>query len=73
MIDMVIETKTLPLHLLKRIYTKTVKVHEEKGKFVITPIKEENVNCPLLGMFSDGKVSSVKFIAQKQKEKKLEI
>ena len=73
MVDMVLETKRLPLHLLKRIYTRTVKVHEAKGKFEITPIEEENASCPLLGMFADGKVSSAKFVAQKQKEKKLEI
>ena len=37
-----------------------------------TPIREESVDCPFAGMFADGKVSSEKFIAQKQIEKELE-
>ena len=73
MTEMVLETKTLPMPLMKRIYTKTVRVRESQGNFVITPIIEGNVDCPLLGMFADGKVSSDKFMARKQKEKELEI
>ena len=33
---------------------------------------EKNLDCPLLGMFMDGKISVDKFIASKQAEKELE-
>ena len=40
---------------------------------MITPLREDSVVCPLLGMFADGKISSEKFIEQKQNEKELEL
>jgi len=33
---------------------------------------ETNNDCPLLGMFMDGKISVDKFISEKQTEKELE-
>jgi len=39
----------------------------------LAPIKDEGSGCPFFGMFADGKISSEKFMAQKQIEKKLEL
>ena len=73
MIEMVLDTRKLPKPMALRIHTKKVKVRETGGSFVITPLREDSVVCPLLGMFADGKISSEKFIAQKQNEKELEL
>jgi len=73
MTEMVLDTRTLPEPIMRMIHTKKVKVRETGGDFVITPIREESVECPLLGMFADGKISADKFMAQKQAEKELEI
>ena len=72
MIELVLETQTLPESIVHLINTKMVKIRETDGDLVITPIRESNDICPLLGMFSDGKISTEKFMAQKQTEKKLE-
>ena len=72
MTEIVLDTRTLPEPMLLRIHTRKVKVRETQGGFMVTPIREENVDCPLLGMFADGKISSEKFMAQKQNEKELE-
>jgi len=47
------------------------------GKFV-PPVKVADdfttpIDCPLLGMFADGKISVNKFMVQKQLEKELEL
>ena len=73
MTEMVLDTRTLPEPIMRMIHTKKVKILETSGEFMITPIREESVECPLLGMFSDGKISANKFMAQKVAEKELEI
>ena len=72
MIEMVLDTQTLPEPIMRLIHTKKVKVRETQGDILLTPIHEENFDCPFLGMFDDGKVSSEKFILRKQAEKELE-
>ena len=73
MTEIVLDTRTLPEPIMRMIHTKKVKVRETQGNFVIIPIREESVECPLLGMFADGKISADKFMARKQAEKGLEI
>ena len=73
MTEMVLDTRALPEPIMRMIHTKKVKIREAQGDFIITPIREENVECPFLGMFSDGKISVDRFIARKQAEKDLEI
>jgi len=70
--EIVLDTRTLPEPIMRLIHTSKFKIREISGEFLITPIREENVDCPLVGMFADGKVSSTKFMAQKQLEKELE-
>jgi hypothetical protein len=73
MTEMILETSTLPETIMRLIHTKNVKMRELGGKIEITPICEEESDCPLLGMFADGKVSSYKFESQKRAEKELEL
>jgi hypothetical protein len=71
MTEMVISTRTLPGPLFRLIQTEKVKVREAHGEIRLTPIRTD-LDCPLLGMFADGKISVDKFIAKKQAEKELE-
>ena len=73
MIEIVLDTQTLPEPIVQLIHTKKVKIRESDGDFVITPMRESDKICPFLGMFTDGKISTAKFLAQKQIDKKLEI
>jgi hypothetical protein len=70
--EMVLATRTLPEPIMRLIHTSKFKVREVSGEILITPIREENVDCPFIGRFTDGKISSIKFMAQKQLEKELE-
>ena len=72
MTEMVLSTRMLPEPLFRFIHTKKVKVRAEQGEIRITPIRETDTVCPLLGMFADGKISVDKFIADKKIEKELE-
>jgi hypothetical protein len=59
MTDMILDVQTLPEAVFSKISTKKVKVHEENGSIVLTPVAEIKPNFDVLfGMFSDGKLSS---------------
>jgi len=73
MMEMVINTKTLPEPLFRLINTEKVKVRDFSGEIRLIPIKETEPQCPLEGMFADGGISALKFMAEKQAEKGLEI
>jgi hypothetical protein len=73
MTEVVLDARTLPEPLSRLIRTAKVKVRETHGEFLLTPIKERDIECPLLGMFTGGKISVDKFIAAKQAEKELEL
>ena len=72
MTEMVLKTNTLPEPLLRLIHTESVKVREAHGEIRLTPIRETESECPLLGMFADGKISVDKFIENKRNERELE-
>jgi hypothetical protein len=72
MTEIVLNTSSLPEPLFQLIPTKKVKVRREHEHGDITPLRETDVDCPLLGMFADGKISIDKFLANKQLEKGLE-
>ena len=66
MSDMVLDIQTLPEMIFSRISTEKVRIHEENGTIVLSPVKNKpkpNIN-ELFGMFSDGKLSSFDFIKQ---------
>jgi len=74
MTEMVLDTQILPEKIFSKISTKKVKVYEENGTITLTPFSEEKPRFDhLVGMFSDGKISIDDFLAEKQKDKELEI
>jgi virulence-associated protein VagC len=73
MADMILDIQTLPETVFSKIATKKVKVHEENGSIVLTPIVETKQDFDVLfGMFSDGKISTEDYMKEKQIEKELE-
>ena len=72
MTEMVLNTNTLPEPLLRLIHTEKVKVRENDGEILLTPITDTVEGCPLRGMFADGKLSVDKYLTEKQAEKGLE-
>jgi hypothetical protein len=71
--DIVLDIQALPETIFSRIHTPKVKVHEENGIITLIPVKMERTNIDrFIGMFSDGKLSSKKFIQNKEHEKDLE-
>ena len=57
MSEMVLYARTLPEPLLRLIPTEKVKVREINGEVLLTPINEMADDCPLYGMYSDGKIT----------------
>ena len=74
--DMVLSVSTLPEPLHRRIHSEMVRVHEENGLFILTPIFNTNEYAKtcidrLCGMF-EGKLSTYDYVIQKQLDKELE-
>jgi virulence-associated protein VagC len=73
MADMILDIQTLPEALFSKISTKRVKIHEENGSIILTPVSEMKQSFDVLfGMFSDGKISTEEYMKEKQIEKELE-
>jgi hypothetical protein len=74
MTDVIIDINMVPKTIFSRTKTKKVKIHEENGSFVLTPIMEKNEKSfdRLIGMFPDGKLSIDNYLKEKQLEKELE-
>ena len=73
MSDMILDINMVPEAIFSHIKTKKVKIHEENGTFVLTPIIEDEKSFDhLIGMFSDGKLTIDGFLKEKQLEKALE-
>jgi virulence-associated protein VagC len=73
MSDMILDVRTLPEMIFARIHTEKVKIHEENGSIILTPVVEKKQNFDaLFGMFSDGKISTEEYMKEKQIEKELE-
>jgi hypothetical protein len=73
MADMTLDAHILPEPIFSKIRTPKVKIHEENGSIILTPLSEEKPRFDhLIGIFSDGKMSIDKFLQQKQLDKRLE-
>jgi hypothetical protein len=69
---LVIDRNILPEPIFSYIQSEKIRISEENGNVILSPIKNRpNVN-ELFGMFSDGKLSSKDFIKQKTLEKEME-
>ena len=73
MAEMVLQAKILPEPLLELIPTEKIKVRKINGEVHLIPIKEEAKTCPLLGMYTDGKLTIDKYLEWKLEDKELEI
>jgi hypothetical protein len=73
MTEMVLDVQTLPETVFSRITTRKVRFHEENGSITLTPLIEtaQNIDA-LFGMFSDGRLSTEKYLREKQLEKEFE-
>ena len=73
MADMILNVQTLPEVVFSKIPSEKVRIHEENGSIILTPIIEKKHNFDVLfGMFSDGRISTEKYMKEKQIEKELE-
>jgi hypothetical protein len=71
--EIILSVNTLPAPLYKFIRSEKVKARESNGVITLTPIDDKkDSSTRLFGMFSDGKLSVDKFMAQKRADKELE-
>jgi virulence-associated protein VagC len=73
MTDMILDVQTLQETIFSKISTEKVRIHEENGSIILTPIVEKKQDFNILfGMFSDGRISTEEYMKEKQIEKELE-
>ena len=75
--DMILSVDTLPEPLYRRFRSDRVRVHEENGVVMLTPVQESQQDAwtvleQLRDMLSDGRMSTESYVAQKQIDKELE-
>ena len=70
--SIIIDREILPEPIISYFHTKKIKIFEENGNIIFSPIDNKPNLDELVGMFSDGKLSSENFIKQKLIEKELE-
>ena len=71
--EIILSVDTLPAPLYQYIQSKKVKARESNGVITLTPVDEKKEpSTRLFGMFSDGRFSVDKFMAQKRADKELE-
>ncbi|MCL2352265.1 MAG: hypothetical protein FWC55_07005 [Firmicutes bacterium] len=73
MTEMVINARTLPEPLFRLIRAEKVAVRVVDGEVRLTPVKEVSDNCPLLGMYTDGKLTVDRFLEWKREDRELEL
>ena len=74
MAELVLSAKSLPEPLLQFIQTEKVKVREFNGEVHLIPLTEKSTanDCPLLGLYADGKLTVEKHHTWSREDKKLE-
>ena len=76
MSEMILNTRTLPEPLYRRIRSDKVRVHEENGAIILTPIvdttKQAEAIERLCGMFKSDGHAVDRFMEQKRLEKEIE-
>jgi predicted small integral membrane protein len=70
--SVIIDRTILPEVIISYIHSEKIKIAEENGNIILSPVKEKPNLNELVGMFSDGKLSTKKFIEQKAIEIELE-
>ena len=74
MTEMVLKANTLPPPLFQLIQTEKIKVRQLHGEIRLIPIQEHASanDCPLLGLYSSGKLTVDKHLAWNRENKALE-
>jgi hypothetical protein len=70
--SIVIDRQILPEPIFSYIHSEKIRIFEENGSIILSPLKSRPDINELFGMFSDGKLSSEEFIKQKAIEKGIE-
>ena len=68
--NMILSVSTLPEALHRRIRSDRVRVHEENGTIVLTPISKAD-DIDLWGLLPEGKFTTEKYLAEKAQEKEI--
>jgi hypothetical protein len=69
---MVIDRQILPEPIISYIHSEKVRMFEEDGSIVLSPLKNTPNVDELFGMFNDGRLSSEDFIRDKAIEMEME-
>ncbi|MCL2703822.1 MAG: hypothetical protein FWE91_09480 [Defluviitaleaceae bacterium] len=72
MSELILVTKTLPEPLYRRIRSDKVRVREEDGNIILTPVFNTDEPADLWGLLPDSKFTTEKYLAQKRRDKELE-
>ena len=67
--EMILSVNTLPEPLHRRIRSDRVRVHEENGVIMLTPVPKPT---SLWGLLTDGKFTTKEYFEQKRQDKELE-
>ena len=71
--SVIIDRETLPETIASYIHSQKIRLVEENGNIILSPVVEKySILEKSFGMFSDGRLSSEKFIERKEIEKELE-
>ena len=70
--SLVIDRNMLPEPIFSYIDSEKIRISEENGNVILSPIKNKPNIDELFGIFNDGKMSSNDFIKQKAIEKEME-
>lgn len=71
--EMILSVNTLPEPLHRRFRSERVRVHEENGVVILTPVDTKTEPTDLWGLLPEGKFSTEKYLAQKRLDKALEL
>ena len=73
MIEMVLQSKTLPEPILRLIHTDKVMVRAFNGEVRLMPIEDSTkLILPILGMYNDGKLTVDGYLTRKYADQELE-
>ena len=72
MAEFILNTNTLPEPLLRMIRSDKIRVRETDGEIRLIPVENKKADCPLLGLYSDGKLTVDKFLKWKSEDRELE-
>ena len=71
--DMILSVSTLPEPLHRRIRSDKVRVHEDNGTIILTPVTKMDEPADLWGLLPEGQFTTEKYLAQKRLDKELEL